>query len=49
MAFAKMKALLRKAAQRSIENLWQTIGTLLNEFTAEERAHFFRDAGYCPA
>jgi hypothetical protein len=49
MAFAKLKALLRKAAQRSIENLRQTIGTLLNEFTAEERANFFRDAGYGPA
>jgi len=49
MAFAKLKALLRKAAQRSIENLRQTIGTLLNEFTAEERANFFRDAGYDPA
>jgi hypothetical protein len=49
MAFAKLKALLRKAAQRSIQTLWQTIGTLLNEFTAKECANLFRHAGYDPA
>jgi hypothetical protein len=49
MGLAKSKALLRKAAQRSIENLRQTIGTLLNEFTAEECANFFRHARYDPA
>jgi hypothetical protein len=49
MALAELKALLRKAAQRSIENLRQTIGTLLNEFTAEECANFFRHARYDPA
>jgi transposase len=46
MAFAKLKALLRKAAQRSIDSLWTTIGTLLDAFTAEECAAYLRHAGY---
>ncbi|PYE43101.1 DDE superfamily endonuclease [Rhizobium sp. PP-F2F-G20b] len=32
-AFSKLKALLRKAAERSIGGLWTTIGRLLNLFT----------------
>lgn len=46
MAFAKLKALLRKAAERSIDALWTTIGTLLDAFTAEECAAYLRHAGY---
>lgn len=45
-AFAKLKALLRKAAARSIEALWQTIGRLLDQFTPEECNNYFQDAGY---
>jgi transposase len=47
-AFAKLKALLRKAAARTKEALWQTIGELLDEFSPEECANYFRAAGYEP-
>lgn len=45
-AIAKLKALLRKAAERSIEGLWNRIGTALGEFTAQECAAYLRHAGY---
>ena len=47
-AFAKLKALLRKAAERTIDALWTTIGRLLNAFTPTECANYFRAAGYEP-
>ncbi|PWC26278.1 transposase, partial [Teichococcus aestuarii] len=33
-AFAKLKASLRKAAERSVEGLWSTIGQIINYFAA---------------
>ena len=36
MAFAKLKALLRKAAQRTVEGLWHTIGSTLDCFQPAE-------------
>lgn len=47
-AFAKLKALLRKVAVRTKEGLWQTIGELLDGFSPEECANYFRAAGYEP-
>lgn len=44
--FAKLKALLRKAAERSIEALWATIGCLLDAFSPAECANYLRHAGY---
>jgi len=44
--FAKLKALLRKAAERSVEGLWSRIAALLSAFTSEECANYFRNAGY---
>jgi transposase len=44
--FAKLKALLRKAAERSIEGLWHRIATLLDAFPPDECANYFRNAGY---
>ena len=44
--FAKLKALLRKAEERSIEAAWQRIGELLDCFTPHECAAYFRNAGY---
>src|SRR6266481_7145085 len=44
--FAKLKALLRKAAERSIEALWTTIGHLLDAFSPEECHNYLRHAGY---
>ena len=45
-AFAKLKALLRKAAERTIDGLWSTIGRLLDAFTQQECANYFAAAGY---
>ena len=47
-AFAKLKALLRKAAEQTVDALWTTIGRLLNAFTPTECANYFRAAGYEP-
>jgi hypothetical protein len=44
--FAKLKALLRKAAERSVDGLWNRIAALLYAFTPEECANYFRNAGY---
>ena len=45
-AFAKLKALLRKAAERTVEGLWTAIGRLLNAFTPSECANYLAAAGY---
>ncbi len=47
-AFSKLKALLRKAAERTVEGLWATIGRLIDAFTPAECANYFRAAGYDP-
>jgi transposase len=44
--FAKLKTLLRKAAERSVEATWKRIGTLLECFTPAECANYFAHAGY---
>ena len=46
LAFAKLKALLRKAAERTLEALWTAIGRLLDAFTPTECANYFAAAGY---
>ena len=40
-AFAKYKALLRKAAERTVENLWHTIGRIADLFPPAECRNFF--------
>jgi transposase len=45
-AFSKLKAHLRKAAERSMPALWDRIGTILDSFSAAECQNFFRHAGY---
>ena len=44
--FAKLKALLRKAAKRSIPDLWKQIGKLLDQFSAQECRNYLRNSGY---
>ncbi|WP_442499046.1 transposase [Methylobacter sp. sgz302048] len=44
--FAKLKALLRKAAERTYDKLWQLIGKLLGKFQADECLNLFRHSGY---
>ena len=46
MAFAKLKAALRKAAARSIEALVNAIAATLVTFTAQECLNFFAASGY---
>jgi transposase len=48
-AFAKLKTLLRKAAERNVEATWQRIGALLGAFTPTECANYLRNAGYASA
>lgn len=47
-AFSKLKALMRKAAKRTITELWDTVGSLIDAFTPGECANYFRAAGYEP-
>jgi transposase len=44
--FAKLKALLRKATERTIDGLWTKIGQLLHQITAHERTAYLRHDGY---
>jgi transposase len=45
-AFSRIKALLRKAAERSIDGLWTAIGRSLKLFTPNERQNYFAAAGH---
>ena len=47
-AFAKLKALLRAKAERTIATLWDAVGPLLDLFTPTECANYFKTAGYDP-
>jgi transposase len=47
--FAKLKTLLKKAAERTVDNTWQRIGKLLECFETRECANYFRKAGYASA
>ena len=47
-AFAKLKALLRKAAERTVDDLWDAIADLIDLFTPQECANYFKAAGYDP-
>jgi transposase len=44
--FAKLKALLRKVAARTKEDLWSTIGHLLDAYPSTECSNYFRHSGY---
>jgi transposase len=43
--FAKLKTLLRKAAKRSVETLWEQIGELLDTLSSTECANYFASSG----
>lgn len=47
-AFAKLKAMLRKAAARTIDGLWSAIGGIIDTFNPTECANYFSAAGYDP-
>ncbi len=44
--FAKIKALLRKAAKRAIPELWDEIGAILDSIEPQECQNYLRNAGY---
>ena len=44
--FAKLKALLRKAAARTRDALWDTIGNLLPAFSPAECQNYINNSGY---
>jgi transposase len=45
-AFAKLKAMLRKAAERTVDGLWNAIGRIIDTLTPAECANYFAAAGY---
>ena len=47
-AFSKLKTLLRKAMARSFEQLWKTIGKLIDLFDKQECKNYFSNSGYKP-
>jgi transposase len=44
--FSKLKALLRKAARRTVDARWTEIGKILDQFTPHEFANYFASYGY---
>jgi transposase len=46
MAFAKLKAILKKIAARTVAELWQAIAASLSSFTPAECRNYFAAAGY---
>jgi transposase len=48
MAFSKFKALLKKAAARTVEDLWTAIAKALPQLTPNDCANYFTAAGYGP-
>ncbi len=44
--FAKLKHLLRKAAERTVEATWKRIGQLLDAFSADECRNYLLNSGY---
>lgn len=47
-AFSKLKAHLRKAAERTVDGLWNAIGRVIDLFTPAECTNYFKAAGYDP-
>jgi len=45
-AVAKLKGSLRKAAERTVDTLWDRIGLILGDFTPQECANYFHHDGY---
>ncbi len=46
MAFSKLKALIRKAAARTYDQLWAAVGQVCDLFSDEECYNYFKAAGY---
>lgn len=46
MAFSKLKAHLRKAKARTIDALWQAVGSICELYTPDECLNYLKAAGY---
>ena len=46
MAFAKLKALIRKAAARSYDDVWKAAGAICDLYSSDECQNYFTAAGY---
>ena len=46
MAFAKLKAHLRRIGARTISALWQAVGSICDLYTPDECLNYLRHAGY---
>ena len=46
LAFAKLKALLRKAGKRTVDGLWEFLGQALDAFPPQECLNYMRHCGY---
>lgn len=44
--FAKLKHLMRKAAERTVEATWRRIGALIDSFKPHECRNYLRNSGY---
>jgi transposase len=47
-ALAKLKAILRAKAERTIKALWDAVGSIIELFTPTECENYFKAAGYEP-
>lgn len=45
-AFSKLKRLVRAAAERTMDGLWNAVGRLIDQFRPTECANYFRHGGY---
>ena len=48
-AFSRLKAMLRKAGERTVTGLWGLIGQFIDIFQPDECANYFSSCGYDPA
>lgn len=46
LAYSKLKSLLRTHAERTVKDLWERLGKLVDEFTAEQCTNYFKHCGY---
>jgi transposase len=44
--FSKLKAMLRKAAHRTVDALWEEVGKLLDTVSPQECTNYFKSSGY---
>jgi transposase len=47
-AFSRLKAMLRKAGERTVRGLWDLIGRLVDILQPDECANYFKSCGYEP-